>query len=269
VSILGHRRIGFVGGGNMAEAMIRGLTASGAAPAERVRASDINPERREHLGARYGIATGDDNAALAAWADLIVLAVKPQSMGDALASLPNYPCLWITIAAGVPAATIESALPGSRVIRAMPNTPALVLAGATAIAAGARATDEDLALAEGLFRAVGTVVRVPESALDAVTGLSGSGPGYVMAFLEALVDGGVAAGLPRDTAATLAAHTLLGAAKLVVDTGEDPAVLRARVTSPGGTTLSGLERLAAAGFHDAVVTAVEAATRRAAELGKK
>jgi pyrroline-5-carboxylate reductase len=187
--------------------------------------------------------------------------------GVAAALAPDT--LLISVAAGIPTGLIERALPaGTRVVRTMPNTPALVGAGATAIAAGSHATEEDLALAETLFRSVGISVRVPEEQLDAVTGLSGSGPAYVFAMIEALRDAGVGEGLPEDTALQLASQTVFGAARLLRDGNESPEVLRERVTSPGGTTRAGLDALAAAGFAEAVLGAVRAATRRSVELGK-
>jgi pyrroline-5-carboxylate reductase len=259
-------RIGFIGGGNIAEALIRGLLQSGTVGNDAVRASDPSDVRREQLGRAHAIGAHADNREVAAWAEVLVLAVKPQAMAAALASLAGFEALVITVAAGVPTTTIEAALP-ARVVRAMPNTPALVGAGATAIAKGSRATDADLELAAALFASVGRVVRVSESALDAVTGLSGSGPAYVMVLIEALADGGVAMGLPRDVALTLAAQTVYGSAKLQLDTGEHPAALKDRVASPGGTTIAGLSRLEAEGFRGAVIAAVEAATVRAHELG--
>lgn len=267
-----RQRISTIGGGNMAEALLRGLLAAGAQPDE-LRASDPSPERRRALESRHGITTSADNATIAAGADLVVLAVKPAVAPTAAASIAAAlapETLVVSIAAGVPAHRIEAELaPGARVVRAMPNTPALVLAGATAIAAGAQATEEDMARAERLFAAVGRSVRVPEGQLDAVTGLSGSGPAYVLLVIEALADGGVKAGLPREVALMLAAQTVYGAAKLQIESGEHPGVLRDRVTSPGGTTIAGLARLEEHATRSAFIAAVSAATARAGELGKK
>ncbi|MSP25268.1 MAG: pyrroline-5-carboxylate reductase [Myxococcales bacterium] len=276
---LADRNIGFIGGGNMAEALIAGLVGSGRTSAERVRASDPSAERRQFLAAAHGIVTHADNALLVEWAELLVLAVKPQSMRDLLLSLSPLvvarvahgeaepvPTLVVTIAAGVPIATIQQALPSARVVRAMPNTPALVGAGATALAAGAGVSAAELAFVRSMFESVGRCVEVSEAELDAVTGLSGSGPAYVMLVLEALTAGGVKMGLARDVALTLAAQTVYGAAKLQLETGEEPAVLRARVTSPGGTTVAGLDALERGGAREALVAAVEAATKRGREL---
>ncbi|MBM4359778.1 MAG: pyrroline-5-carboxylate reductase [Deltaproteobacteria bacterium] len=267
MSALAGRRIGFLGGGNMAEALLRGLLASGVTTPDALQVSDPALERRHHFLEAYGIAVHAENEDCAAWADVVLIAVKPQAMPAVLGSLATYDGLAITIAAGVATATVEAASP-ARVVRAMPNTPALVLAGATAVARGGRASEEDLALAEELFAAVGRVVRVPEAMLDAVTGLSGSGPAYVMTMIEGLADGGVKMGLPRDVALTLAAQTVYGSAMLQLLTEEHPAVLRDRVTSPGGTTSAGLARLEAAAFRHALIDAVEAATRRSLELGR-
>lgn len=251
----------------MAEALLRGLLSAGATTPTSLQLSEPRAERRQHFEATYGVVVHEENEACARFADVLVIAVKPQAMAAALEALSSYDGLAITIAAGVPISKVEAATP-ARVVRAMPNTPALVLAGATAIAKGGRATDEDLAVAEGLFAAVGRVVSVPEPLLDSVTGLSGSGPAYVMTMIEALADGGVKMGLPRDVAVTLAAQTVYGAAMLQLLTEEHPAVLRERVTSPGGTTIAGLARLEAGGFRHALIDAVEAATRRSVELGK-
>ena len=264
------KRIGFVGGGNMAEALVRGLIAAGASSPAMIRVSDPAAARRELMAERHGVTTSGDSYAVAVWADVIVLAVKPSVVPVALESLVSAldDALVISIAAGITTASIEQALPsGARVVRAMPNTAAMALAAATALAAGKAAGDEDVAIARALFDAVGRTVVVPESALDAVTGLSGSGPGYVMLFIEALADGGVQAGLPRDVALLLAAQTVYGAAKLQLDSGEHPAVLKDRVTSPGGTTMAGLARLEAGGVRGAIIDAVEAATRRCRQLG--
>jgi pyrroline-5-carboxylate reductase len=269
---LSTRCIGFVGGGNMAEALVRGLLGAGATSTAQLRAADPSSQRRDHLMEQYGIKATADNDALARWADLLVIATKPNKVSAALkqveAAVGNA-TLVVSIAAGVPTSAIEAALPaGARVVRAMPNTPALVLAGATGLAAGAHATPEDLAAAVALFRAVGRCVVVPEAGLDAVTGLSGSGPAYIMLLIEALADGGVQAGLTRDVALELAAQTVYGSAKLQLETGDHPAELKDRVTSPGGTTIAGLAALEDRGFRGAVIAAVAAATARSSELGR-
>jgi len=267
-------RIGFVGGGAMGEALAAGVLAAGA-PAARVRAADPDPGRRKHLEQALGIEVSDDNTSVALASDVVVLAVKPGLVAGALAALggPSAPelarPLWVSIAAGVPIAAIAAALPvGARIVRAMPNTPALVRAGATAFVASEGCSARDRALARALFEGVGLAWEAPsEALLDAVTGLSGSGPAYVFVFLEALSDAGVRMGLPRDAASALAVQTVLGAAKLAQETGRHPAALKDQVTSPGGTTIAGLERLEAHGFRAAVHEAVAAATRRSRELG--
>jgi pyrroline-5-carboxylate reductase len=267
------RRIGMLGAGNMAGALIRGLLASGMVTPEQIRASDIRQERLEALEQQHGIATTKDNRALVEWADLIVLAVKPQvidrvldQVGDAFA--PHT--LVVSIAAGVPIRAIESRLAeGVRVVRAMPNTAAIALASATAIAPGAHATDDDVQTARKLFDAVGRSVTVDEMLIDAATGLSGSGPAYIMLIIEALADGGVKVGLHRDTALLLAAQTVFGSAKLLLDTGEHPGRLKDMVTSPGGTAIAGLHTLESGGLRRTLIDAVETATHRATELGEQ
>jgi pyrroline-5-carboxylate reductase len=248
--MLQNRRTAFIGAGNMASALVHGLIASGAARPERIVATDVSAEALEGLQQRHGIATSASNTEAVVGADVVVLCVKPQVLPSVLAELApalTPAQLVVSIAAGVPTGVIERALGGAaRVVRAMPNTPALVLAGATAIARGRSATDADLELAATLFASVGKVVRVPEPQLDAVTGLSGSGPAY----------------------ATLAAQTVYGAAKLLHDSGAPPGALRRNVTSPGGTTQAGLERLEERGFADVIRDAVARATERATELGK-
>jgi len=268
---LNQRRIGLIGGGNMAEALVRGLLDSGSTAPTQLRCADPAADRRDHLGQRYGIDTTADNASLAGWADMVVLAVKPgivTTAVDAIKDALSADTLVISIAAGVPTKTIEAGLAeGARVVRAMPNTAAIALAGASAVAKGANASDDDLASATLLFEAVGKCVVVAEKLLDAVTGLSGSGPAYVMLFIEALADGGVKAGLPRDVALTLAAQTVYGAAKLQIDSGDHPGLLKDRVTSPGGTTIAGLAQLEVGGVRGRIIDAVDAATRRSIELG--
>jgi pyrroline-5-carboxylate reductase len=234
-------------------------------------ASDPNPAAREKFKA--GIPTTHSNVEVVRQCDILVLAVKPQAVAGLLDEIgkevtPRH--LVISIAAGVTVKQIAEKLrPGTRIIRVMPNTPALVAAGAAGIAAGPSATHDDVALAERLFNAVGTAVVVPEHQLDAVTGLSGSGPAFVFVLIEALADGGVRMGLPRDVAQTLAAQTVAGAGFMVLETGQHPAALKDAVASPGGTTIAGLHALERAGFRAAAMDAVEAATRRAGELGKK
>ena len=269
---LAKQRIGFIGGGAMAEALAGGLIAAGVAPG-RILASDVDAGRRERLRSALGVAGCDDNARVARESDLVVIAVKPGLVETALegaggAARPGP--LWISIAAGVPLARLARALPDqARIVRAMPNTPALVRAGATGLCGNAAAGPADLALARELFEAVGVVwLAAREEQLDAVTGLSGSGPAYVFALLEALAAAGERVGLPREAASRLALQTVFGAAKLALETGIAPETLRKQVSSPGGTTLAGLERLEALGFGAALDAAVEAATRRARELAK-
>ncbi len=272
---LAGRRIGFLGAGAMAEALIGGLVAAGVPPAHLV-AADPDPARRELVTRSFGVATTGSNAEAVSRSDLVVLAVKPALVEPALRALAAVGAgdlarpLWISIAAGVPIARLAAALPGgARVVRAMPNTPALVRAGATAVCASAAASPADRAAASALFETVGVCWEAPsEGLLDAVTGLSGSGPAYVFVFLEALGDAGVRVGLPRDAAYRLAFQTVLGAAKLAQETGRHPAALKDQVTSPGGTTIAGLERLEAGGLRAAVYDAVAAATRRSRELAR-
>jgi pyrroline-5-carboxylate reductase len=267
------RKIGFIGGGNMAGALIRGLLDGKTMAADQIRASDVKPERLDELRAKFGIETTTDNEELGRWADVLVIAVKPQIVDRILAPLAaslNEADLVISIAAGVPLEALETRLPeGARVIRAMPNTAAIALAGATAIAAGTHATPADVEVAKALFDAVGRCVVLDETLLDAVTGLSGSGPAYVMLMIEALADGGVKVGLGRDTALLLAAQTVYGAAKLQLETGEHPGRLKDMVTSPGGTAIAGLHTLEAGGLRRTLIDAVEAASLRSVELGEQ
>jgi pyrroline-5-carboxylate reductase len=268
---LASRRVGFLGGGAMAEALCGGLLAAGV-PASQLRAADPDAERRRVLSERLRIGVTPSNTEVLAHSDVLVIAVKPGLVGGVLAALRAEPGaserLWISIAAGVRLASLAAALPdGARIVRAMPNTPALVRCGATAICGNERCSAGDLGVARALFESVGTCWQTSDEALlDAVTGLSGSGPAYVFVFLEALADAGVRVGLPRDAAAQLACQTVLGAARLAEVTGRHPAALKDQVASPGGTTIAGLERLEAGGLRAALYEAVEAATRRSREL---
>ena len=261
--------VAFIGGGNMATALIHGLLEAGVAEPSRLLVSDVRPESLAQLNARYGVQTTRDNRKACA-CDVVVLAVKPQSFPSLLPELAPWiaaSSLVISIAAGVPVHAVEHCLPHARVVRAMPNTPALVSAGATALAAGKLAGAGELALAETIFASVGRVVRVADAEMDAVTALSGSGPAYVFLLAEALANAGVALGLSRETASILATQTLYGAGKLLHESSEAPQALRSKVTSPGGTTAAGIAELEKQGFARAVEACLRAASQRGAELG--
>lgn len=264
-------KIGFIGGGNMAEAIIKGLL-SGSVPPENITVAEPVEERRAYLSDTYGIATTEDNSCTVSFGEVIILAVKPQISHSALRGIAGDVAagrLFISIMAGVKTSSIEAALPkGVRVIRVMPNTPALVLAAASAVSPGTNATPADVELALSIFNLLGTACTVEEKLLDAVTGLSGSGPAYVFTFIEALSDAGVKNGLPRDISTRLAVQTVFGSAKLMLESREHPALLKEKVTSPGGTTIAGLQALEQGGFRGLVMGAVESATVRSAELGK-
>jgi pyrroline-5-carboxylate reductase len=264
-------QLALLGGGQMGEALLGGLVDAGHNP-EDLAVAEVSPERRHVLQGRFPkVRIVPAPAWAVAEAEVVVVAVKPADVAAALesaASALDPGALVLSIAAGVTIATLEELVPGHPVVRAMPNTPALVRRGAAAIAAGSRAGDEHLAHAEAILSAVGTVVRVPESLLDAVTGLSGSGPAYVFLMTEALIEAGVHAGLPRPVSATLVIQTLLGSATLLVERDEGPEALRAAVTSPGGTTAAGLAALEARAVRAAFLEAVAAATARSRELGR-
>jgi len=269
---LKEKKIGFLGAGNMAEALIRGLLKTGLVRPEAIFASDVRPDRIEELGSRYGIQPLSDNTLLVQRADVVILAVKPQviqAVVEEIRSAVTPETLFISIAAGVGTATLRPLLPGrTRLIRTMPNTPALVLEGATAIARADDLEPGDLEIAQEIFSAVGKVVVLDETLLDAVTGLSGSGPAYVALIIEALADGGVKAGLDRQTAMTLSVQTVLGAARLLLETGSHPGQLKDMVASPGGTTIAGIHALEEGGLRHALISAVERATLRSKELGR-
>ena len=263
-------KLGFIGAGAMGGAIIQGLLAGGRVVGKNLVYYDPDRTRQTQMD-QLGVQAAPVPAAVMQ-AQVVLLAVKPQVMDQVLAGIrgaarPRH--LIISIAAGVTLKALETALPQSRVIRVMPNTPTLVGAGMAALAPGSRATPEDLALALEIFEAVGRAVVVEERLMDAVTGLSGSGPAYVAVFLEALTDGGVKMGLPRPLALLLASQTVIGAARLCLEKEIPPGMLKDLVTSPGGTTIAGLHVLEEGGFRGLVMSAVEAAARRARELGKE
>jgi pyrroline-5-carboxylate reductase len=257
----------------MATALARGFVRAEIVAPTAIIASDPSQAARDALAREIpGVNLASDNRAIAKSADVVLLAVKPQQMSVALLEIKESigpGTLVVSIAAGIPLGRLAAELPtGQRIVRVMPNTPCLIGRGASAYSLGLHATAEDGALVAELLSSVGAAFEVPEPMLDAVTGLSGSGPAFVYSMIEALTEGGAAVGLPPQLAAELSARTVVGAAEMVLQTGESPAVLRDRVTSPGGTTQAGLAVLAEHGFAEAIVEAVRAATRRSAELGR-
>lgn len=262
--------IGFLGGGNMAEALVRGLVANGRQPAS-LMVSEPDAAKRRQMAKRYRVGTTADNDELVAESRVVVIAVKPQVLPavlSALAPSPRRPELFVSIAAGVPSARIESLLgSGARVVRAMPNTPCLVGKAASVLCAGAHATASDLRTAKAIFAAVGDAhVVADEELMHLVTALSGSGPAYVYRFVEAMVAAAEQASMDPELARRLAYQTVAGAAEMLIATGQEPAELRRAVSSPGGTTLAGLEAMDAHGFADAVAAALAAAAARSREL---
>ncbi|PMB44035.1 pyrroline-5-carboxylate reductase [Fischerella thermalis CCMEE 5201] len=267
-------KFGLIGGGVMGEALLSRLIARSIYHPSEVIVSEPQPTRQKFLAHQYNVAVTDDNRLVfSQTTDVICLAVKPQvfsAIAQELADVleQGHSPLVISVLAGVTLSKLEAAFPQLPVIRAMPNTPATVGAGMTAIAPGAYTHSKHLETARQLFSAVGEVVEVPESLMDAVTGLSGSGPAYVALMVEALADGGVAAGLPRAIAYQIALQTVLGTAQLLHETKLHPAELKDRVTSPGGTTITGIAQLERSAFRSALIEAVKAATIRSQELGK-
>jgi pyrroline-5-carboxylate reductase len=267
---LAEIKLGFIGVGNMGGAIIRGLVEGGRVAPENLIYHDPDPARQAQM-ANLGVEAALDNAEVM-HSPVVVLGVKPQILPVAMAGVKEFARPWhliISIAAGVPLKVLEEAFPESRVIRVMPNAPTLVSAGMAALAPGSGVTPDDLALALELFQAVGQAVVVEERLMDAVTGLSGSGPAFVAIFIEALADGGVKMGLPRALAHTMAVQTVLGTAKLCLEEELHPGLLKDMVTSPGGTTIAGLHALESSGFRGAVMDAVSAAAARSKELGKE
>jgi len=266
-------KIGFIGAGNMAEALMKGIMSAGLASKDEIIASEPSTERKEFIARTYGVRVTGDNVEVARNANLIVLAVKPNNVSMVMDELKPYLTtdhLLISIAAGVRIAQIESKLNyGVRVIRVMPNQPCLVGASASAFALGKSAKPEDKDTVMKLLQSVGIAFVVEEKLLDAVTGLSGSGPAFVYVVIEAMADGGVLAGLPRNIAVKLAAQTVYGAAKTVLDSNAHPAIMKDMVASPAGTTIEGLLVLEQSGVRGAFMEAVEAAAKKSKELGEK
>lgn len=261
-----------IGGGVMGEALLSRLLSQGLYAPEEIFLGEPSSERRQVLSEQYGIQTTDNNREVIEASRVILLAIKPQIFSAVAKDFQEARCetppLLLSILAGMSLERLETMVPGWPVVRAMPNTPATVGAGMTAIATGSRTLPVHADLAYEVFAAVGQVVQVSESMMDAVTGLSGSGPGYVSIVIEALADGGVAAGLPRAIANQLAVQTVLGTAELVQKTGMHPAEVKDRVTSPGGTTIAGIACLEELGLRSALIEAVRVASSRSRELGK-
>ncbi|MBC7195942.1 MAG: pyrroline-5-carboxylate reductase [Deferribacterales bacterium] len=269
-----NKRIGFIGAGNMATALIKGILKANLVPSDFVSASDVDIEKLDSLKSEYGInVVFKDNEKLVTESDIIVLAIKPQIFEKILKEIApklDKSKLIISIAAGISTEYIENVVEKDlKIVRAMPNTPALILEGATAIAPGAHVAEDDLRIAYKIFDAVGKVAVVDESQMDAVTGLSGSGPAYIFMIIEALSDAGVKMGLSRSVAMKLAAQTVMGAAKLQIETDMHPGRLKDMVTSPGGTAIAGIHTLEQGGLRTTLINAVESATMRSIELGRK
>jgi pyrroline-5-carboxylate reductase len=261
-------KIGFIGGGNMAEAMIKGMTAKGM---KDIMVSEPRAERRQHLEKMYRIKTSESNSEIASSCGIIILAVKPQNMDAVLKEIgPNITeeKTVVSIAAGITLSFLSSLLKTKRLLRVMPNTPALIQEGMTVMSLCECFADRDISIIKEIFMSIGRVITLPEKYMDVVTAISGSGPAFIAQFMETMIDAGEKMGLNRDTASELALQTLSGTAKLL-DTGMSPENLREMVTSPGGTTEAGLETLKKRDFQDAVISAIDAATKRARELGKR
>ena len=270
--MLKEKKIGVIGTGNMGEALISGLLHSRSSTPENIICSDIRKDKLKIVKESYGVLTSGNNLNVVSASEIVVYAVKPQIMASVLretATSLDMSKLIISIAAGVPLSAIESCLNKDlRLVRVMPNIAASVKEGAAAIAAGKHALKDDLKVAKAIFDSVGKSVIIEEELMDAITGLSGSGPAYLFLIVDALADAGVKMGLSREDALLLSTQTVLGAAKLLMETNEHPGKLKDRVTSPGGTAIAGLHTLEEGGLRTTLINAVEAATRRSKELGE-
>jgi len=270
--MLKEKKIGVIGTGNMGEALISGLLHSRSSTPENIICSDIRKDKLKIVKESYGVLTTGNNLNVVSASEIVVYAVKPQIMASVLretATSLDMSKLIISIAAGVPLSAIESCLNKDlRLVRVMPNIAASVKEGAAAIAPGKHALKDDLKVAKAIFDSVGKSVIIEEELMDAITGLSGSGPAYLFLIVDALADAGVKMGLSREDALLLSTQTVLGAAKLLMETNEHPGKLKDRVTSPGGTAIAGLHTLEQGGLRTTLINAVEAATRRSKELGE-
>ncbi len=270
--MLNDKKITIIGTGNMGEALVSGMIGSGSSNPKNIICTDIIQDKLDEIKSKYKVRTTTNNLKAVAEADIVIYAVKPQIMAATLtetATKLDMSKLVISIAAGVPLAAMESCIRKDlRLIRVMPNIAASVKEAASAIAAGAHATQEDVSLAMEIFNSIGKCIFLKENYLmDAITGLSGSGPAYIFLIVDALADAGVKMGLARKDSLFLAAQTVLGAAKLLIETQEHPGQLKDRVTSPGGTAIAGLATLESGGLRTTLINAVEAATLRSKELG--
>lgn len=270
--MLAGKKIAVIGAGHLGSALIGGILRAKLLGPEKITATRRSLDALEDLRRRFGVRALSDNRKAVKGADVVILAVKPQGAAAVLKEIApavTAKQLVISVMAGVTTASINAGLrKRNPVVRAMPNTPVLVDEGATPLAKGAYASDEDLRLAEAVFRAAGKVEVIPEGLMDAVTGLSGSGPVYIYMVIEALTDGGVKMGIPRKTALRLAAQTVYGAAKLVLETGKHPAILKDEVTTPGGTAIEAIHELESKGLRTVLMDAVVAATRRSQQLSR-
>jgi len=269
---MSKNKIGFIGAGNMGEALLSGILKDNTFFASDVFVSDLSATRLKYIKKTYGVRITDDNKKITKTSEVIILAIKPSGVKDVLkeiASAFKREKLIISIAAGVPIELIESSLPvETRIIRAMPNTPALIKEGITALAAGRHASPEDMKIARKIFNLVGKTITVEEYLMDAVTGLSGSGPAYIFIIIEALADAGVKMGLSRQDSQILAAQTIIGSARLFFAKGQHPGQLKDMVTSPAGTTIAGLHALEQGSIRAVLINAVEKATKRSQEIGR-
>ena len=268
------QKIGFIGAGNMAEALLKGLISSGVFTKERILVSDVLQERLELMSSAYGVKTTQDNRDVARFSDLIVLSVKPSTVGKVVEEIKGFLTprkLLVSIAAGIPVSFIAGKIKKkTKIVRVMPNTPALVLSGVSVLYCNSLVTPGEKENIVKIFKSVGEAFTVEsEELLNPVTGLSGSGPAFVAMFIEALADGGVKAGLSRNMALRLAVQTVYGTAKMIIDSGIHPAELKDKVASPAGTTIEGIKELEVRGFRGGVISAVESATRRSKELSKE
>ena len=270
--MLKEKKIGIIGTGNMGEALIDGLLHSRSSVPENIICSDVKKEKLKTVREKYGITSKTNNPDVVKASDIIIYAIKPQIMTKILKETADFldsSKIIISIAAGVPLSAIESCLNKElRLVRVMPNIAAFVREGASAIAPGRHTSEGDLKIAKAVFDSVGKSVIIEESLMDAITGLSGSGPAYIFLIVDALADAGVKMGIARDDALLLSSQTVLGAAKLLMDTKEHPGKLKDKVTSPGGTAIVGLHTLEEGGLRTTLINAVEAATNRAKELGE-